>query len=174
MPGILGNIGDKVYDRWSVEKLPDGRMTVTLVHRPRRTERADLGHRDLPRGADAVLAVRCVNAALGTYGLRVREDGVFRPREVQVTVPSTAAGAVAAVAAWVATRPGRPVALPATGRLPAVATMLVEGECRSPNIDFGDAVRRLLAGRAWTSEGNWALGRTPPRRPTGDHPPGRS
>ena len=161
MPGILGNIGDKVYDRWSVEKLPDGRMTVTLVHRPRRTERADLGHRDLPRGADAVLAVRCVNAALGTYGLRVREDGVFRPREVQVTVPSTAAGTVAAIAKWVASRTGRTgrtVALPAKGHLAAVVTMLVEGKCESPNIDYGDAVRKLLAAKRWRQEGDWAIG----------------
>ncbi len=79
--------------------------------------------------------------------------------EVVVGVPSTAAGTVAAVAAWVVSRPGRTVAVPAEGHLAAVTGMLAEGKCLSPNLDYGDAVRSLLAGRTWAGAGEWAVGR---------------
>ncbi len=40
-----------------------------------------------------------------------------------------------------------------------MTAMLAEGKCLSPNIDYGDAVRALLAARVWTSAGDWACGR---------------
>ena len=78
--------------------------------------------------------------------------------EVVVNVPTPIGGVVAAVGLWATSRAGKMVALPAKGRLAAVVTMLLEDKCRSPNIDFGDAVRALLAARVWTLVGDWACG----------------
>lgn len=158
-PAILGNIGDAVYERLATDGQPDGRTKLTLLHLATRSKPVRQVTPVPPAGADAVLAVLRLNRADGTHELRVVENGVRRLREVTVTAPSGVAGAVAAVATWVAARPRRAVALPASGRLAAVTTMLVAGRCASPNIDFGDAVRALMAGRTWSLGGQgWVVG----------------
>ena len=158
-PAILGKTGDKTYERLAARNLPDGRTMLTLRHRVRKPKPTKGKPAPPPSGVDAVLAVRRKNRAAGTYELRVVEGGQRCIHEVVVGVPSTAAGTVAAVAAWVVSRPGRTVAVLAEGHLAAVVTMLKNKQCLSPNIDYGDAVRALLAARVWTSAGDWACGR---------------
>ena len=157
-PTLLGMVGDTAYERLAVENLADGKMQVTLRHKVSKPNPAKTAPLVPPPGADAVLAVRCKNRAAGTYELRVIEDGVGLVREVVVHVPSPFGGVVGAVAVWATSRTGKVVALPAKGHLAAVVTMLAEGKCRSRNIDFGDAVRALLADRVWTMVGGWAVG----------------
>jgi hypothetical protein len=166
-PTLLGKVDDQAYERLTAENLPDGKMLLTLRQRARKASSTKTAPTTPPVGVDSVLAVRCINRAAGTCELCVVEVGVRHVRAVAVTSASGVGGAVEAVAAWAASRGGRDVALPAKGQMGAVVSMLVQGECWSPNIDFGDGVRRLLAGRVWTLAGDsdWACGRccTAPR-----------
>ena len=85
-------------------------------------------------------------------------DGVRLICKVVVNAPSPIGGVVGAVAVWAAARTGKVVALPAERHLAGRGHDAHAGNCRSPNIDFGDAVRALLAARAWTLVGGWAHG----------------
>ncbi|MCK6574673.1 hypothetical protein L6V77_26670 [Myxococcota bacterium] len=126
LPKILGRQGDTVYRRVETLNLPDGKLMITLVATAPRA-RPSVPAQPPPCGADALLGCRAINAATGFHELRVVESGVRRVRRLTVSAPSALGGVVAAVAAWTASRANSTaVALPTTGRLAAVAELLVE------------------------------------------------